>query len=592
MPLFDSLGASASQTHRLSKMNSVPTTEDLKYALAEATKRRKTVDLPFEHPHNRLSFIVRVALGQGVAPPMWTFLRGDGPTAKIVWTRPSKEVMMIQSKVNTESHRFSDDSSEQADTQAHQSLSGSYQPLPPELTESPQGSAHNPFIMSGPVEDGRSLSTQLPPDMPPPQQGAAGNDFGAPNPQAGMPVTGFSAPPQAFNFVPQSLSAFNEPAQAQDQQGFGQQGFGQPAQQYPGFGEQPQATRTAPLPPPAQALGSVPAQPAMPPAPAPAAAAPVWDEPLPDYAELAAEVAAEAYAEVAMTNPEAVGDMPLVPPAPPLPPPAPPMPQGAEMPPPPPPPPPAPAAPQAVEMPPPPPPQPAPQAPQAAVEAAAPPPQPAAPEPSAPAAQAQAIPQADIIPIQRSGTSCYPNGAPVTPLPEPIGLDHNAIAEVRALFCDPVNSFPLPKTLVYFLLREWDRFRKDQSPFSVVAFEVGIKYPDQVVPLPAEALPSLSARMQSVCTSLDVMVPVGPGAFIVVLGATDGANAISFCHRLHYALTSTPLLPDGAGNDMASISIGIASVPETCQDPEVLISAALQANEMAKQSSPPVVMFP
>ncbi len=37
MPLFDSL--STSQIHRLPKMNSVPTTDDLRYAIAEGQKR-------------------------------------------------------------------------------------------------------------------------------------------------------------------------------------------------------------------------------------------------------------------------------------------------------------------------------------------------------------------------------------------------------------------------------------------------------------------------------------------------------------------------------------------------------------------------
>jgi hypothetical protein len=33
-------------------MGAVPTTEDLKYALAEAIRARKAVELPFKHPKN------------------------------------------------------------------------------------------------------------------------------------------------------------------------------------------------------------------------------------------------------------------------------------------------------------------------------------------------------------------------------------------------------------------------------------------------------------------------------------------------------------------------------------------------------------
>ena len=103
MPLFDSLSSGAVQVIRLAKMTSIPTTDDLRYALEEAKKKKKPVELPFEHPHTRQSFSVRVQLGMNTAPPLWTFIRGEGASAKVLWSRPTIEIMTIQNKVKTES---------------------------------------------------------------------------------------------------------------------------------------------------------------------------------------------------------------------------------------------------------------------------------------------------------------------------------------------------------------------------------------------------------------------------------------------------------------------------------------------------------
>jgi hypothetical protein len=113
MPLHDSLGSS--QVVRLPKMNSIPTTEDLKYALAEANKNKglKTIELPFRNPNIQENFIVKLALGQQkTAAPTWTLQRGDGVGAKVLWTKSSADVLMIQSKIKIDSQYAGDSASQ------------------------------------------------------------------------------------------------------------------------------------------------------------------------------------------------------------------------------------------------------------------------------------------------------------------------------------------------------------------------------------------------------------------------------------------------------------------------------------------------
>lgn len=101
MPLSESINPS--QTIRLPKMSSVPASEDLKYAVAEAKKNKKLVELPFENDAAEI-YVVKVSIaGNGV--PSWTLCRGDGAGSSIMWKRDSVEVLMIQNKIRTETQK-------------------------------------------------------------------------------------------------------------------------------------------------------------------------------------------------------------------------------------------------------------------------------------------------------------------------------------------------------------------------------------------------------------------------------------------------------------------------------------------------------
>ncbi|HEY9788167.1 MAG TPA: hypothetical protein V6D17_22455 [Candidatus Obscuribacterales bacterium] len=88
---------------RLSQMNYVPTTEDLNFALTIAKKHRKTVELPFKHPNNGLSFAVKVSPPQAETKPIWVFVRGNEAEEQELWTRETNEIIMVQGKIKIES---------------------------------------------------------------------------------------------------------------------------------------------------------------------------------------------------------------------------------------------------------------------------------------------------------------------------------------------------------------------------------------------------------------------------------------------------------------------------------------------------------
>jgi hypothetical protein len=109
MPLADAFNSRQSGTLTLNKMNSVPTTEDLKYALTEASRPAqgniRVVELPFVNPLNQggTVFMVAVSPASGVIPPRWTFYRLEGDSKVKLWTRETSEIIMIQGRIKVES---------------------------------------------------------------------------------------------------------------------------------------------------------------------------------------------------------------------------------------------------------------------------------------------------------------------------------------------------------------------------------------------------------------------------------------------------------------------------------------------------------
>lgn len=105
MALFDTFNSKIAGNLRLAKMISVPSTEDLKYALSEAGRTQKPVELPFVNPLNSgaINFLIAASAAQGVMPPRWSFYRMEGETLVHLWSRQTAEVIMIQGRIKVES---------------------------------------------------------------------------------------------------------------------------------------------------------------------------------------------------------------------------------------------------------------------------------------------------------------------------------------------------------------------------------------------------------------------------------------------------------------------------------------------------------
>lgn len=105
MSLSANRSSKTTQTIILFKMASVPTTEDLRYALARAVSCGKQVELPFRNPNSGLDFKLRVIGGTAHRGPLWSFFSGEGESAKLLWTKECHEVIIVQGQIRLQSSR-------------------------------------------------------------------------------------------------------------------------------------------------------------------------------------------------------------------------------------------------------------------------------------------------------------------------------------------------------------------------------------------------------------------------------------------------------------------------------------------------------
>lgn len=529
--------------NRLSKMSSVPTTEDLRYALAESKKHNKAVELPFEN--NRNPFVIKVQQS-GNATPRWTFMRGDGPTAKIIWTRDSAEVLMIQNKIKTESAY---------ESIQNDNVSSGYQaPYVPDYSQSGEVEQYDGYDQSQDYDQGYDQASnyasaqQVPAaqmgfgSAPSPAaaakpayltpQGGFGGGFpqagfgaGAPDaatsqstpawsPQGGAPnastsQTGMSAwQPQSANAQQQSQSGSSIP-----QQGFSEQSASGRQVQFQPSGD---ASANSKILMPPKLVGSAEFSTAMAQA---------------NAQQPQAQVSAAPPHQVPNVDPvyqgnDKAGDNKKV----------------------------------AFDM--------------SGIFGNPPP---------APATTAGAN-QNRLPPLPEPSH-------PKMPLPAPVSFDQNMINAVYAKLLDGRTGLMLFDSFLFFLFREFSRYEKYRTGFTFFICEVALKQNNQMIALPAEALAAVGQRIGSALSASDVAAYINGNDFAVLANTADPTAVTALGKALHSALTSSPLLP-GWPADSVVVSIGAASIPNTCEQVGVVVSAAQSAKELAKGSSPAFMIFP
>lgn len=102
--LSRSLSRTAPKSVQLLWMNSVPTTEDLRYVLATADRSQKPAELPFSNGYTNTIFVIKVVPAREKGGPVWSLSRADNGIVTNLWSKETYEVVAVQSKMKLDAN--------------------------------------------------------------------------------------------------------------------------------------------------------------------------------------------------------------------------------------------------------------------------------------------------------------------------------------------------------------------------------------------------------------------------------------------------------------------------------------------------------
>ncbi len=109
------------------------------------------------------------------------------------------------------------------------------------------------------------------------------------------------------------------------------------------------------------------------------------------------------------------------------------------------------------------------------------------------------------------------------------------------------------------------------------------------MPVPPKAIYEAGKRIFSIMRPLD-WVAHYEKEYAILMPFTSRAEAGQLTQAIASAIASTSLVP-GMEPKMIGISFGVASMPEDCSHPGILLAAAQDAKNRARKSGVPVVLF-
>ena len=205
----------------------------------------------------------------------------------------------------------------------------------------------------------------------------------------------------------------------------------------------------------------------------------------------------------------------------------------------------------------------------------------------------------DTAPTRETISTPKPNQTPpprpqsVRPnLPPPADLDRNILEALQRELRRDGTGLLSEASFYWMVIQEFNRFQQLDLPFSLLILEVGLRLTDGAISLPPlRVLHEIAGRIQGASRALDSLCHYKDPKLAVVLPHTDVNEAMQQAARVKDTLLIAPL---GPGLDPSNVAFyaGIASIPDTCNHPGILIAAATEALEQAKRTNNSIVLFP
>jgi hypothetical protein len=178
-------------------------------------------------------------------------------------------------------------------------------------------------------------------------------------------------------------------------------------------------------------------------------------------------------------------------------------------------------------------------------------------------------------------------------LPDPIAIDESVVDSITKLLSRSETGMVSYPALLYFLQQEHHRFRRGGLSYTIVVFEMCAtdnRAPNGTKPLPIQSLREIGSRIRATKRELDVLGHFETLDFALLLPHTDIDGAATLVRRLERLISGDPLMNTIHAHQIIAY-FGIAGVPEDCDDPGILLAAAREAKQLAKERKQPLVTF-
>jgi hypothetical protein len=191
----------------------------------------------------------------------------------------------------------------------------------------------------------------------------------------------------------------------------------------------------------------------------------------------------------------------------------------------------------------------------------------------------------DLVSVSAVATQ----GQKTTPI-EAMGMDRSAVQiMMMGVYRAETELIQYP-VILYFLEQEFFRWEHAGTPFSIITFEMCRRTAGGIEQLTLPAVREAVKRINTVKRNVDLFSHFETSGFMLVLPFTKVQAAELVAKRIVEVLRDSSLGGELDSQNLA-LAFGIAGVPEDCQDLGLMLNAARQAINQAKQSGTPVVAF-
>jgi len=173
---------------------------------------------------------------------------------------------------------------------------------------------------------------------------------------------------------------------------------------------------------------------------------------------------------------------------------------------------------------------------------------------------------------------------------EAMGVDRSAIdAGMKNMMRQETGLINYP-VILYFLEQEYFRWEHTGAPFCLLIFEMRVRTPAGLEPLPLPMIKEAARRINMIKRNIDQLAHFETFGFLLMLPYTNVQAATMVAKRITEVLWDEKMGGEIDSRNLA-IAFGVTGIPEDCQDLGMMLSAAKEAMISSKATGAPVVSF-